>query len=219
MKSSFDFERLFSLITEGITLEKKNKDAIKVPFSRSPKIVITTNCAIRGSGNSFERRKWELEFKQFYRRDNTPVEVFGHRLFDDWDESEYAMFDNYMLNNIKGFLNTGFVKSAFKNLNERKFIAETSHAFWEWMKDEDNVYSRPTLHHNLQNAFNHFTNDYSDYRPTGKLSLSKINFNRWMVAYNDFKFGAKHEDGRTANGKWIMFVEPKKTNNQKQIKL
>ena len=219
VKSSFDFERLFSLITEGITLEKKNKDAIKVPFSKSPKIVITTNYAIRGSGNSFERRKWELEFKQFYRRDRTPVEVFGHRLFDDWDESEYAMFDNYMLNNIKGFLNTGFVKSAFKNLKARKFIAETSHAFYEWMGDIDNQYARANMNHNTQSAFVAFTNDYSDYRATGKLNLSKINFNRWMVSYADYKFGTTMETGRSANGKWVMFVEKKSETKQKKIKL
>ena len=30
VKKNFDFEGLFSLITEGITLEKKNKDAINL---------------------------------------------------------------------------------------------------------------------------------------------------------------------------------------------
>ena len=57
VKKHFDFERLFSVVTEGLTLEKKNKDAIKIPFEKSPKIAITTNYAIKGSGNSFERRK------------------------------------------------------------------------------------------------------------------------------------------------------------------
>ena len=42
VKKNFDFERLFSVVTEGLTLEKKNKDAIKIPFSKSPKIAITT---------------------------------------------------------------------------------------------------------------------------------------------------------------------------------
>jgi hypothetical protein len=50
VKKYFDFERLFSVVTEGLTLEKKNKDAIKIPFSKSPKIAITTNYAIKGSG-------------------------------------------------------------------------------------------------------------------------------------------------------------------------
>ena len=49
VKKYFSFERLFSVVTEGLTLEKKNKDAIKIPFSKSPKIAITTNYAIKGS--------------------------------------------------------------------------------------------------------------------------------------------------------------------------
>ena len=48
VKKYFDFERLFSVVTEGLTLEKKNKDTIKIPFNKSPKIAITTNYAIRG---------------------------------------------------------------------------------------------------------------------------------------------------------------------------
>ena len=40
VKKYFDFERLFSVVTEGLTLEKKNKDAIKIPFSKSPKVII-----------------------------------------------------------------------------------------------------------------------------------------------------------------------------------
>jgi hypothetical protein len=60
---------LFSAITEGITIEKKNKDAIRIPFSFSPKIVITTNYAIKGRGNSFLRRKVELELTSFYNKD------------------------------------------------------------------------------------------------------------------------------------------------------
>jgi hypothetical protein len=43
VKKNFDFERLFSIITEGMTIEKKNQDAIQIPVQKSPKIIITTN--------------------------------------------------------------------------------------------------------------------------------------------------------------------------------
>ena len=32
LEKTLTFERLFSVVTEGLTLEKKNKDAIKIPF-------------------------------------------------------------------------------------------------------------------------------------------------------------------------------------------
>src|SRR5690606_26546093 len=38
----FDFERLFSVITDGIEVEKKNKGTFYIPFKESPKIIITT---------------------------------------------------------------------------------------------------------------------------------------------------------------------------------
>ncbi len=74
VRKNFNFENLFSVIREGITLEKKNKDAIKIPYERSPKIVITTNYAIKGKGSSFERRKWELELTRHYHSGFTPYD-------------------------------------------------------------------------------------------------------------------------------------------------
>jgi len=104
VRKHFDFERLFSVVTEGLTLEKKNKDAIKIPFAKSPKIAITTNYAIKGAGNSFARRKWELELHQFYRKDYTPQDEFGRLMFGDWNDDDWCEFDNYMIGCLKNYL-------------------------------------------------------------------------------------------------------------------
>ena len=64
VKNILTLRDCLAVVTEGLTLEKKNKDAIKIPFSKSPKVAITTNYAIKGKGSSFERRKWELELAQ-----------------------------------------------------------------------------------------------------------------------------------------------------------
>ena len=131
VKKYFDFERLFSVVTEGLTLEKKNKDAIKIPFSKSPKIAITTNYAIKGSGNSFARRKWELELHQHYNKNYSPLDEFGKLMFGDWDESEWCIFDNYMVYCLQLHLNEGLIKSVFVNLAVRHLSAATSHEFIE----------------------------------------------------------------------------------------
>ena len=132
VKKYFDFERLFSLITEGLTLEKKNKDAIKIPFSKSPKIAITTNYAIKGAGNSFARRKWELELHQYYNKAFTPLDEFGKLMFGDWDEDMWCEFDNYMIKCLQLYLENGLMQSVFVNLKVRQLSAETSHDFIEW---------------------------------------------------------------------------------------
>jgi hypothetical protein len=132
VKKHFDFERLFSVVTEGLTLEKKNKDAIKIPFSKSPKIAITTNYAIKGSGNSFERRKWEVELHQHYTKNFTPLDEFDKHFFADWNEDEWCLFDNYMTSCLQDYLSTGLMRSKFVNLKIRQLSAATSHDFIEW---------------------------------------------------------------------------------------
>ncbi len=204
VRKSFDFERLFSIVSEGITLEKKNKDAIKIPFRKSPKIVITTNYAIKGKGNSFERRKWELEFKQYYNKEFTPLMEFGRLLFSEWDEDEWCSFDNYMVDNLKSYLNTGFIKSDFKNLKTRKFIAETDHSFWEWVSEDNQIISfdEPILKYHLWNGF---TDEYPDFAPRGKMSITLNKFYKWLRAYALYTTGQEPTEGRNGDGRFIVF--------------
>ena len=205
VKKHFDFERLFSIVTEGITLEKKNKDAIKIPFSRSPKIVITTNYAIKGKGNSFERRKWELEFKKHYSKDFTPEDDFGRLLFSDWDEDEWLRFDNYMISNLRLYLCEGFIKSDFKNLKTRKFIAETDHNFWEWVCNDGTIETETKYY--KQQLYDMFVSDNPDFGPRAKMSISMNKFYSWLDAYGLYTTGIMPESGRDGRGRWIMYYK------------
>jgi len=126
VKKNFDFERLFSVITEGLTLEKKNKDAIKIPYSKSPKIAITSNYAINGSGNSFARRKWEIEFHNHYSKSYTPYDEFKKHLFDDWDIDEWCQFDSYMVECLSSYMRTDLITSKFFSSDIRGLMQDTS---------------------------------------------------------------------------------------------
>jgi len=204
VRKHFDFERLFSIVTEGITLEKKNKDAIKIPFEKSPKIVITTNYAIKGSGNSFARRKWELEFKKYYSKDFTPYEEFGRMLFSEWDTDEWCRFDNYMITCLQLYLENGLIESDFVNLKERKFHAETCKEFADWCKDEMGIRFKYNTYISLADIMAAFTNEYPDFGARGKYSISTRQMSRWMVAYNRFMFGMDTKESRNARGKTIL---------------
>jgi hypothetical protein len=211
VKKYFEFERLFSVITEGLTLEKKNMDAIRIPFSRSPKIAITTNYAIRGSGNSFARRKWELELYQHYSKEYTPYDEFGKMLFGDWSDADWCEFDNYMVGNLKNYLNTGLVKSKFVNLNVRQLSADTCHEFIEWCGLIDNT----ERDHNLSvgvrlyknELYDAFVGEYPDYGPKAKMSVSRTRFYKWLITYAIFKSGEAPEEGRDQGGRWIIIKE------------
>jgi hypothetical protein len=213
VKKHFNFERLFSVITEGITLERKNKDAIHIPFSKSPKIIITTNYAIKGKGNSFERRKWELEFKQFYTKEFTPQVEFGRLLFSEWDDDEWCRFDNYMIHNLQSYMNTGLIKSTFVNLGIRKLSAETCHEFIEWcgligtntiddkLKKDEFLYK-----HQL---YDDFVEDNPDFGPKAKMTISRTTFYKWLISYGLYMYNVQPIEGRDRIGRWIRFTDNK----------
>src|SRR5699024_4305636 len=83
VKKNWDFESKFSIVTEGITLERKNKDAIKLSVEQSQKMVISTNYVIRSEENSHDRRRNEIEIAQYYGANKTPYDDFGRQHFDD----------------------------------------------------------------------------------------------------------------------------------------
>jgi hypothetical protein len=209
VKKYFDFERLFSVVTEGLTLEKKNKDAIKIPFSKSPKIALTTNYAIRGKGSSFERRKWELELSQYYTKEFTPLVEFGKHFFAEWDDEEWCQFDNFMIECLQMYLEMGLLKSSFVNLELRRLSAETSHEFLEWCGLLDGS-SNPFLGQGDKLMKNDlyfvFTEDYPDYGPKSKMTVSRQKFNKWLVSYSQYKYKCQPLEGRDQGGKWIEFV-------------
>ena len=205
----FNFERLFSVVTEGLTLEKKNKDAIKIPFSKSPKVAITTNYAIRGKGSSFERRKWELELAQFYTREFTPLKEFGKLMFGEWNDDEWCAFDNFMIECLQLYLKSGLVKSEFVNLKIRRLSAETCHEFIEWCGILDDMPSNKMLTTNTkifkQDLYFDFIEDNPDFAPKSKMTVSRTRFYKWLTAYNQYKYKCDPEEGRDAGGRWIVF--------------
>ena len=207
VKKQFDFERLFSVITEGLTLEKKNKDAIKIPYAKSPKVAITTNYAIKGSGNSFARRKWEVELHQHYNRNNTPYDEFGRHFFEDWDRDEWCLFDSYMVNCLSSYMRTGLIKSDFVNLKARSLEASTCHDFIEWcgiLSDEDNPMLMTDTKLLGNELYNHFILDYPDYGARAKLSISRTTFYKWLMAYGSFLTGITPDKGKDKFGQWII---------------
>jgi hypothetical protein len=217
VRKHFDFERLFSVITEGLTLEKKNKDAIKIPFAKSPKIAMTTNYAIKGAGNSFARRKWELELHQYYTKEYTPLDEFGKLMFGDWNDDDWCEFDNYMIGCLKNYLRTGLVKSKFVNLKIRQLSAETCHEFIEWCglvdSQERNVALQTDVRLYKNELYSNFVDEYPDYGPRGRMSISRTKFYRWLVSYAMYKEGTMPEEDRDQQGRWII-IKSKKENDE-----
>ena len=160
VQEGFNFEKLFSIITDGMPINKKNKDEFFIPKDKTPKIVIPTNYIIKGAGSSHERRKFEIELHNYYNKDFTPYHDFKRNLFYDWDDSEWSKFDNFMIKCIQYYLKHGLVKYSSINLDEKKLMASIGHDFHAWIVDNIIVNQRMIL----TDVFNSFTEDYPVYR-------------------------------------------------------
>lgn len=203
VKKNFNFESLFSLITEGITLEYKGQDAITIPVEKSPKILITTNYTIGGVGGSFERRKFEVEMSSYFSYKHTPLDEFGHMLFSDWSEKEWLKFDNFMIQCVQFYLKNGLVKHDFNNLEVRKYIKETCSEFYEWGQDRDNLPYNVKL--DKTEYFNRFLNDYQDL----KKWLTQRKFTQWLESHAKY-YGLDFEQGRNHLMRYAIISEKNK---------
>lgn len=192
VKKNFNFEQLFSAITEGITLEYKGQPAIKLPVEDSPKIMISTNYTIKADGDSFEGRMFEVELSSYFNANFSPMDKFGCMFFDDWDSEEWARFDHYMMNCLQFYLENGLVKYQHKNLKIRKLQNGTSTEFIQWMDDKEHK-GFETI--DYKQYYNDFMAEYEDF----KKWLQQKTFNNWLKAYFDYN-NLKYES-ISANGK------------------
>jgi hypothetical protein len=176
VKKNFNFESLFSLITEGITIEYKGKDAIKLPISESPKILISTNYTLKANGGSFERRMFEVELSSYFGVNHTPQDEFDCMLFDDWNATEWARFDHFMINCLQYYLQNGLVEYQHKNLKTRKLINNTCLEFIQWM-DEKKYTNNQRIYY--KEWLENFINEYEDF----KKWLTQRKFNVWLKLY------------------------------------
>ncbi len=199
---NFSFENKFSLVTEGMTLERKNKDAIKLNVHESPKIVISTNYAIKGEGNSHDRRRHEIEIAQYYGKKLTPDIEFGRQLFDDWSDDDFIRFDNYMVRCLQQYLSLGLVTQNAKNIKVRKLIAETSLEFYNWISDNENFVLNEL--YDKQIIFNKFIDDYEDYK--GYKWFNRRMFQKYVDKYAKY-IEAEYIDGNSNGVRWLMIKQ------------
>ncbi|HXP53158.1 MAG TPA: primase-helicase family protein [Bacteroidia bacterium] len=199
VNKNFDFERLFSFLTEGVVTEKKGKDQEFIPFEDSPKVGITTNYAVKGAGNSHERRRFEIEISQHYNKSKTPETEFGHMLFDDWGQWEWSQFDNYIIECAQIFLRFGLVKQDLVNLPEKRLLAVTNSDFLKYMREIEfdfQPYKKGLL-------INGFMANFDEYTIPSKF-FSRHLFTKWVVAYADFH-GYKTKDERHSGERYYEF--------------
>ena len=116
----FDFSGLYSILTNGLTIEKKNRTAVQLTHTNSPKIVITTNQVLTDESSSGKGRKFEVEYSDYFNDEYTPLDEFKRAFFEGWDKEEWNKFFNYMIANIQLYLQKNLIEYERVNLKNRK---------------------------------------------------------------------------------------------------
>jgi len=198
-RPNFPFEDFFSIIAEGITVEKKNKNPFYLAYSVSPKIMLTTNFTISGFSDSALARQFVVEFSDHYNRKHQPHHEFGKTFFDKWDVSEWNAFDNFIIDCVQYYLTNGLVEYVYVNLEYKRLVEGTSAEIVEFIECPGNFifdteYDKKTLHADFVRAF-------PDYE-----KLPQKTFTLWLKTYSKLK-GYEFEERRSGNDRYVSIVK------------
>jgi hypothetical protein len=141
-------------------------------------------------------------------------------MFGDWNDDDWCEFDNYMIRCLANYLKDGLVRSKFVNLKIRQLSAETAHDFIEWCGLVDDQERNNSLHTDTRLYKNElyldFINEYPDYGPKAKMTISRTRFYKWLIAYGLYKYGLAPEEGRDIQGRWIVIHKRKEAANDSE---
>jgi hypothetical protein len=182
---------LFSIITGNLTLNKKNLQPIEIPFSRSPKILFTSNYILSGVGDSHDARKIEIELFRHYSKTFKPVDEFGKLFFSGWNDKEWNAFFAYMISNIQKYFVNGLLASELKTGKTKKIIANTCEDFFDFCENE--FLWNPEKYYTTKEVMQSYIDGVREVPRNMNVSW----FGRWLGMYFDFKKW-KRED--TTNG-------------------
>lgn len=194
VSKKFGFEKLFSIITEGMTIEKKNKNEYSIPFERTPKIVITTNHSISGSDDSSKARQFVIEFSDFYNARHEPIQDFGKMFFKEWNEAEWNAFDNFMIECCQYYLQNGLKEYDYVNLIKKKLIDETAPEFEEFIKEVP-----LNIEQNKKELFERFEKENEDFG-----QMKQNTFSRWTKVYVEL-YELKIDERKSGSDRYITF--------------
>ena len=204
LNKDFNTQELFSILTGHFPTERKHKDAIDIPYDKSPKILATTNYDIANMSSSYKRRTYIFSLYPHYSHNFTPYDDFKSYLFDDWDDNEWNLFINFMarcaqayLNNIDAF-RSGEIAQQTDLTKDRDFAAATHEVFHDIV-----------LGGRYQTNYKYITSQEVGYfKLAGINDITTRKYNTWLAAYADY---ANLEIVRCKSGNERGFILKEKT--------
>lgn len=211
VRTNFPFEFLFSVITTGLTVNPKREKRFDV---EPPKVIITTNHALNGDGNSFDRRQYLISFSDYYNKARKPSDEFGRQFFHEWDWEQWNLFYNWMATCSHLYLKHGLKYEIPQDeLQRRKLRQRIGEVFilwatlWFHTEPDDNGKRGPLLNCRLDKDY--LFVKYLDKHPTEKRYLDERRFKEKVIAYCEYaalKFNPQKDGDRIKSNGREYFV-------------
>jgi hypothetical protein len=103
VKSGFNLDQLNNMVTDQMIVRELYRDPVRIPFVHSPRVVLASNYPMDTEAEFVRRRIRFMEFSNYFGRNRTPLQHFGHSLFDDWTEDEWNRFYNLVFYAVRQF--------------------------------------------------------------------------------------------------------------------
>ncbi len=141
IKINFDFTKLYPAITANMVINNKYGSIYTIDYYSAPKIYITTNHALNIKEESTLDRINFMLFSDYYSTRYNPMKEFGHRLFDDWENEQWNLFYNLMIDCVIWYYrllqpgswgNGGLVAPPMEQIEARTERQDIGEAFLDW---------------------------------------------------------------------------------------
>lgn len=221
-----DFAFFYSEITGSLKVNPKNGQPYEIPFSDSPKFLITSNFTIRDDGPSTARRLLFCSFSDYYHENNNDEykesrniasDFGGRNLFSGFTDAEWNDYYNFCAQCIQFFLShPNKISPPMDNVTKRSLRAEMGEAFEGWA---DGFFANrqvdPVSFKELDFKYldNYFSKDmaFDDFIKTSKQMKWSVNkFKKAIKAYcqlHGYIFNPK--DLHTQQGRILQKIDGK----------
>lgn len=191
---SFKFEDLYSAITSKMMVNIKQGAIFEISREIAPKILITTNHAIRSDSPSTDARKILISYSDFFNVERSVADYFGHCFFSEWDDDQWLLFDNFMIDCVQLYLkvkyyglnpsgkNEGLVPPPMADLRRRELRQRMGEGFLEWAQGTFD----PARDLNRRRQRKELYAEYQAFDKTGGRFCNSFEFKKRIVGYCEY---------------------------------
>lgn len=213
---NFNIGRIYSSITGDMTVNVKGGSRFTIPFESAPKFYITTNHALKSEGDSTEDRIVYMAFSSHYNINNTPAMEFGHQLFSDWDERQWILFDNLMMECVFYYMKAiqlawgnpecGAIHPPMQMINLRRRRQEMGEAFLLWA---ESFFSEDGPNLNFRHSKKEIFKKFHEEIPGQQKFVTATSFKKKIYSFCNF-YGyhfnphKPHKDSGKSFNDWIL---------------